>query len=136
MIGSSRVPDLWTSLTISIPRTEVGSDPVLSGSNASLVLRVMACASAHPPFELLPGRLRHRCAGLPTARQCEKAAARRDQAGQAGANNGTGHSYRFSESNLRYAVQTNCSCERNTGEEFAARGCKREEVLPRATEGK
>jgi hypothetical protein len=54
MIGSSRVPDLWTSLTISIPRTEVGSDPVRSGPNASLVLRVMACASAHPPSSSFP----------------------------------------------------------------------------------
>jgi hypothetical protein len=56
----------------------------------------------------------------------KKTTAHQDQAGEAGADDGTGHSYRFSKSNLRYAVQTNCSCERNTGDEFAARSCKRD----------
>jgi hypothetical protein len=42
---------------------------------------------------------------LTAAPPSKKTTAHQDQAGEAGADDGTGHSYRFSKSNLRYAVQ-------------------------------
>jgi hypothetical protein len=73
---------------------------------------------------------------MTTSRQDEKSTAREDQTRQSCTDDGARYRYQFTKSNLRYVVQTNCSCERNARDKFAARSCKREEVLPSSTEGK
>ena len=87
--------------------------------------------------DLAKAGIRFASGDLPApSRQREKAAASRDQTRQARTHDGTGDSYQFSKSNLRYVLQANCSCERNAGDEFATCGRKREEVLPRPAQGK